>query len=293
MKKLIIALTLIMFSVNVPIHAQELVGKLYKAKVPVRVITKYHNENDPNWRDSICEAKAGYVFQVIDVINDEVIIRWWDFDEMSRNKQKKEVEERKVKRLMGGNGFELISYLNTSLNYEISLSDLNSKCIPYYGNSNSFTWGAVTMPVKLRFGNKSDRYFSFQEALNIGIAAGWSWQIPGVHQKSNNALLSMGVSNISLDELDFKEVNGERFKPNVKTTAAFTIAAGYVFQFEKFQAGVFTGIDMLPYDMGKQWLHRGKPWIGFGFGMSLFNRNQEQGGTGKNQDNESVQETGK
>jgi hypothetical protein len=285
MKKIIIAL--ILFCLNFNIEAQELVGKLFKAKVPVLVTKKYHKENDPNWKDTICEAKAGYVFQVIDVKSEEVLIRWWDFEEGSIARQQKKLEENNGDRLMGANGLELISFLNTSLNYVITLTDLNGKCIPYHGASNSFTWGAVTMPVKLRLGNGSHRYFSFQESLNIGVSAGWSWQKAGIHQRSRNILLSIGVSNVSIDSLDFKKIKNEGyFKPNVKSTTAFTIGTGYVFQFENFQAGIFTGLDVLPYELGRLWLHRGKPWIGFGFGMSLFNRNQEQGGKGKNKEEE-------
>lgn len=307
-KKFIGILTMALLCVSTNTYAQELVGKLYQTKVPILVRSVYNSERlktDFGWKDLIngsgtelvwpdsassktesggkdsiyCEAKKGYIFQVIDIKDNRVLIRWWDFTDSSRARQARKDS------LTSKYGVELISFRNTHLDYEISLTDLNAKCSPYYGNDNSFTWGAVTMPIKLRLGNKSDRYFSFQESLNIGIAGGWSWQKEGRHQKSTNVLFSVGISNVVLDSLDFKRNSkNESYQPDVKSTAAITIAAGYVFQFDGFQVGAFTGLDILPYDLGRQWLHKNKPWIGFGLGMSLFNRNQPSAGSGKNLD---------
>lgn len=310
-KKSIITAFAFLLCASFNARAQELIGKLYRTNVPIVVRNVYPTERleiSPALKDSInsgedsvnwsiaipsvndsnphrnyskyCEAKKGYIFQVIGIDSNKVIIRWWDFTDSSIARQKaKEETER------GLNKFEMISYKNTRLDYEITLADLNSKCSPYFGNDNSFIWGAVTMPIKLRFGNKSDRYFSFQESLNIGIAAGWSWQKQGVHRKSENILFSLGVSNVTLDSLDFKRnAKNESFKPNVKSTAAVTVSGGYVFQFDNFQVGAFIGMDILPYELGRQWLNRGKPWVGVGLGMSLFNRDQAKAGSGKNEE---------
>lgn len=292
------------------IQGQELIGKLYQTKVPVIVRNVYATQKSAVPKDStiskrkpvnwtaptsfkvdstdtkinpeFCEAKRGYVFQVIGIDSNRVIIRWWDFTQQSRDAQKKKEADTT---LQVQENFVPISYHNTHLDYEITLDDLNSKCSPYYGNDNSFTWGAVTMPIKLRLGNKSDRYFSFQESLNIGIGAGWSWQKQGRHQKSRNLIFSVGVSNVILDSLDFKRNSkNETFQPNVKNTAAMTIAIGYFFQFDNFQVGAFTGIDMLPYQLGRYWVHKNKPWIGIGLGMSLFNRDHDKAVEGKNKD---------
>ena len=90
---------------------------------------------------------------------------------------------------------------------------------------------------------------------------------------------------MNLDSLDFRrDEQTKTFVPNVKSTAAITVAGGYVFQYENFQVGAFTGFDMLPYEFGRRWLNKGKPWFGVGLGVSLFNRNQQQAGTGKNND---------
>ena len=57
---------------------------------------------------------------------------------------------------------------------------------------------------------------------------------------------------------------------------------GMLYQYETFQVGVFTGVDVIPGELGRNWKHQGRPWIGFALGVSLFTKTNPGSDSGKN-----------
>ena len=75
----------------------------------------------------------------------------------------------------------------------------------YYGKSNDFTWGVMTLPIKARIGNKKDRFFDFEENLNLGFTAGLKHQITGSHQQWLNYLAGVSVARVRTDSIQPEE----------------------------------------------------------------------------------------
>lgn len=133
----------------------------------------------------------------------------------------------------------------------------------------SFTVGIPTIPVKLRFGNKgegeSPRYFRFEGNISLGLTVGGKYSFGGGNKKAVNFLTGFTVASVQVDSLTTKG------KINSNTSAAsFSPHFGLVFEIDRFQFGIFTGIDYLNGEPNKYWVYKDKPWLGIGFGYSLF-----------------------
>lgn len=162
----------------------------------------------------------------------------------------------------------------------IELSDLDSKCTPYNGNANDFTWGAVTVPIKMRFGDGDRRQFSFEASANLGLFAGYKRQIRGVKLQSLNFLFGTSIASVSYEPEDFLIRSGAWKDTTGKfsgTSLALSTNVGIVYQIESFQIGVFTGLDFIPRELGKGWTHQGMPWFGVGIGFGLFAKDKKGG----------------
>ncbi len=133
-----------------------------------------------------------------------------------------------------------------------------NKVIPIYTRSDTFTWGFLSLPLKMRFGN-SRGPFDFEQNLQFGITAGDKHQFAKTADVSINYLGGVSVVNVPL-------------KDSTSTTAV-SFSAGSMFQYGKFQVGVFVGVD-LAGSKSAQFNYQGKPWIGIAIGVSLFGEGQ-------------------
>jgi len=52
--------------------------------------------------------------------------------------------------------------------------------------------------------------------------------------------------------------------------ASFSPTIGYMFEVKGAQIGIMTGLDILTGNAYRKWDYRGRPWIGFGVGFSLW-----------------------
>lgn len=137
----------------------------------------------------------------------------------------------------------------------VSLKDFNNKCESIYPHKRGFTWGFLTLPIKARFGN-SKAPFTFEEKINFGISAGIKWQHVNTVYSASNLLGGISVGGVKVD----KDNNA----------SAISLSAGYMYQYDKFQIGIFTGLDFIDKSAGVNWGYQGKPWLGFAIGFSLF-----------------------
>jgi hypothetical protein len=133
-----------------------------------------------------------------------------------------------------------------------------NKVVPIYTRSDTFTWGFLSLPLKMRFGN-SRGPFDFEQNLQFGITAGDKHQFAKTADVSINYLGGVSVVNVPL-------------KDSTSTTAV-SLSIGSMFQYGKFQIGLFGGVD-LAGSKSAQFNYQGKPWIGIAIGVSLFGEGQ-------------------
>jgi hypothetical protein len=175
--------------------------------------------------------------------------------------------------------FTTIGYWANQENFVIELKTFNTSCKQYYGHSVSFNFGAMTLPIKMRFGDNNKnttKGFQFEENLNLGFTLGPKWQLKGTHDQSVNLLGGVGVSRVKLDSTSLKNnypvpTSGEA--PAVSTTI------GFLYQYEIFQIGIFGGEDFLLEGFYKNWVYRGNPWVGVAIGISLFSPSNNKNGS--------------
>lgn len=139
---------------------------------------------------------------------------------------------------------------------------------------NSFTFGALTVPIKLRFGSGKDkdprRYFDFTSDVNIGVSAGHKFRPYRNENFAVNFLFGFSVTSVEVDQ----ETTGDFVTTNTKA-AAFTPNASIVFETKDFQIGAFIGVDILSGELGSNWLYQKKPWIGIGLGYGIFSKDKK------------------
>src|SRR5690606_22883222 len=130
--------------------------------------------------------------------------------------------------------------------YEMKISDFDAKTRSYYGKLNSFTWGFTIVPIKLRFGS-DNRDFEYSEGFSLGVNAGYEYSFAGVKAQSISFLGGVAISTVSIDH---KTTNGYLDLGETRVVGAFTPSIGIVYTYEKFQVGVFSGIDFIGGELG-------------------------------------------
>lgn len=136
-------------------------------------------------------------------------------------------------------------------------------------SKHSFTVGIPTIPAKLRFGNggkgSDPRYFRFESNLSLGLSGGWKYSFGEDNKYAINTLLGFTIASVAVDSITTKG------KVNSNTSAAsFSPHFGFVFDFQNFQFGFYSGVDFLYGEPNQHWVYRNQPWLGIGIGYSLF-----------------------
>jgi hypothetical protein len=209
---------------------------------------------------------ANWKFKVVGITKDnEIIIKQWASSKGSNNGY---TGGRKAKdsltKLSSQSAYT--SDKNDRQYFVVSLADFDSKCEPYFSRGYDFTFGVMTIPIKLRArSQKSGSLFEYDEKFNIGISAGIKKSFNSRKDRSVSLLLNTSISNVKIDSL-----NTKGFQKEATSTGAFTIATGLVFKQADFNIGFFLGWDKVPGVLGRNWVHYGKPWVGVGIGFSLF-----------------------
>ena len=160
--------------------------------------------------------------------------------------------------------YDDLAYINSWANgwqFFISAEDFSNNCLFTYPHSNKFTWGFLTLPVKMRFDNNKGGRFDFEQNLNFGLTFGDKHQLVSTSDISLNYLVGLSVVNVPLND-------ATTTTPATSTTAIST-SIGCMFQYDKFQIGAFVGEDFAG-SHANQFNYQGKLWLGFAIGVSLF-----------------------
>ena len=267
MRKLITLIVLLVASMN--LNAQSIIGKMYNI-VPDYVNVYGVDSNNHIIPTAKFRASSNTKFTVTGFDSSHNIkITFWRYhfftdsskETMAEKAKKTSEYYAKIKSKTELYKFDDISgYIGRWANYKefaMKPEDFNSSCIPYFGSNNEFTWGVMTLPIKLRPGNSTDRLFSYEEKLNLGFVFGLRHQLQGKVQQSLNYLVGVGIANVRTDSLSQKS----GVTPSGTSSAAFSANIGALYAYGNFQLGVFVGTDHIPGTLGRDWKYQGKPWI--------------------------------
>lgn len=228
---------------------------------------------------------ANWKFKVVGITKDnELIIKQWRSkkspNKKNPNKKKDSAAANITKKADMKKIDAEIAYTSSKNNdqfFTVPLSEFDTKCDPYFARGLDFTFGVMTIPIKLRSkSEKEGSLFEFEEKFNIGVSAGIKYNFNSRKDRSVSLLLNTSVSNVQIDSL-----NTKGFQKESTSSGAFTIATGLVFKQDDFNIGLFLGWDKVPGILGKNWAHYGKPWVGVGIGFSLFSISATPSGKNK------------
>lgn len=278
-------------------YAQEIIGKSYITNVNIKV--EYELDSMKKYMVS-----KGVKFYVENIDEADAIITFWEFDEelnfpdglrstakdsinIILNKESKDLKKEDISAKLDL-GYLNIGMWSNHIKFRMKLKDLNDKTTEYHGKSNNFTFGVMTLPIKVRFGNNKERFFNYEENLNLGFTFGYKRKIASRVEQSHNILGGIGVSSVTFNEENNPNGSSEEENDSVEastedTAAALTVNFGYLYQYQSFQVGLFLGKDFIPGGSGRSWDFQGKTWLGIAIGVSLFSNdtNKEEPGTNK------------
>jgi len=181
--------------------------------------------------------------------------------------------------------YEKLAYIDSWANkwqFYITSQDFLTKTTTIYPSSFKFTWGFLTLPLKMRFDNNIAGRFNFEQNLNFGLTLGIKQQLVRKNDVSWNYLGGISVVNVPLNDAipgtNAIPANTTTNTPAVAavpatpatSTTAISMSLGAMFQYDKFQFGTFIGFDFAGQSANNKFAYQGKPWLGFAIGVSLF-----------------------
>jgi hypothetical protein len=203
--------------------------------------------------------EANTVFYVKNIIGTDYIIQIAKF---TRNNATAVALNAKLVSNSGNDYFFKLPQRNSKYSYELNAERLEKRGL--------FTVGAATTLIKIRPGRKEPKdgyniYSEFGNDFNIGISAGFKFK-PYRRLEMSHSL----VGGLSFSSIKVTPYTTQNFIQSESTQACVTFSAGYVFEYNKFQVSVFSGIDVMSGEVGRHWIYRNRPWIGLGFGFQIF-----------------------
>lgn len=181
------------------------------------------------------------------------LLRWKDVND----KTQKALNDSKNDNFWGTTAAP-IYYLLTPAQYKDNAERIEKKGM--------FTVGAGTTLIKIRPGRKDQElYTDFVNDFNIGVMAGFKFKPYRRRELSHSVLGGLSFGSVGVSSSTTKNVITEE-----TDAASISFSGGYVFEYNKFQLGLFTGIDVLSGKAGRHWVYKKRPWLGVGFGYSIF-----------------------
>jgi len=231
-------------------------GKHYQTLVDIPV--KEYDLLNAEPMDTKYISKRGQKFTAYEVKDSSLIIKFWKFRGVDIQNEAK------------GDGYNYIG-LNTDHKYFlVRLTDFNMKTREFYGSGVSFVWGFSVLPIKIRLGNQN-RDFIFETGFTLGSNVGCEYQFRSRINQSIGLLAGVGISTISVSP----ETTNNYIDVST-TVGALTPSLGAIYSFDNYQVGLFVGFDFIDGEMGRNWQYTGSPWLGFGLGFSIFQKNKSE-----------------
>lgn len=156
--------------------------------------------------------------------------------------------------------------------FRVREAELAQVAVPYTYIGGALAGGVINFPFKLRLQKEAN---DFSSAFNLGAAFGYTFPHYSFRNFTYSFLFAAAIANVNLDASSVSK-NAEMLT-SANDFSALTFAIGGLVQYDRFQAGIFLGIDRL----GKLnndtfgWRYQNKPWISIGFGYSIFSVEKE------------------
>lgn len=200
-----------------------------------------------NWQLSPLNAK----FDVLAEKDEYVIIKFWEWNDLAKYQQYNKAQPTDIQPLI----------------FAINRQDLLLCCTKYYKRAWSAEFGILSIPFKLRFSP-----FEFSKDISFDATAAAKYRISHTKENYISILGGVGITSVTLDSSStFRVENSDTlFLSNTRSAAAFSFVAGIVFEFNKVQIGMFTGLDALGGNEAHMWRYQAVPFFAVGIGFSLF-----------------------
>ena len=165
------------------------------------------------------------------------------------------------------NEYENRYFLISKVRLEIYGSELTPLLEP--------TYGIVVLPIKVRFKPSAE----FSKDVTFAGNGGIKFNVVPSADFSISLLVGTGISAVTLDSSNVDVSTGLKESTERPAIAFY---GGLVLQWKALQMGLFTGGDWLANNKVDKWNYHGKPWLGFGIGISIFSKADSGSGESKN-----------
>ena len=165
--------------------------------------------------------------------------------------------------------------------YYVQTNILNVCAVKNLRVKGSLAFGVINFPFKYRIQKQVN---DFSGSFNFGAALGVNFGHYAWNKWGFTFLTSYSISNVNLDSVSVGK-NADKLRTTNNYTA-FSFAGGLMVSYDKVQAGLFLGCDILSRinQATFDWRYQGKPWISVGFGYSIFAGSKTVEGEGGNKD---------
>lgn len=274
MKKSILIITSL-FIIIIKLEAQEAIDLFYKIKAPIQLKESDYDGNEASLSPTI---PVGAKFTIVNTVDGGFVIRFWAWGDYNSDAD--------IISLVGtseASDTKTNAYKVVTFNYDLTSGQpvtryfkITDSQLRNFAEKLASKWeptyGTLILPVKLRF-SPSD----FTKDLTVSGTGGAKWNFLPSKELSLSFIAGAGISSVTVDSS-----NTEGNVLEESDRAALTFMGGAVIQWKALQIGVFCGADWLTRKNEDNWDYHGKPWLGFGIGISLFSSELDRTSEGDN-----------
>lgn len=225
-------------------------------------------------------AYKGSTFTVEDEIGDVLVIKFgvWNLPKQ-RNKQyySEQLSKRSNYNFKNNPELSFKKHSFESIRYfRITKEEFNNSCTQYvpkievsqFWKRIDFTFGTLTIPFKIRSLDKPNKLV-FTPNLSIGGAIYSQYKVS--EDFSFGFVGGISVSSITLDSASTEGVVKVNHSGNSRPSLTFT--GQFLAAYKTINLTVGLGWDYINIatNIERSWIYQGKPWLGIGIGVSLFN----------------------
>lgn len=151
--------------------------------------------------------------------------------------------------------------------FRVNAEQLQVNAIPYTYIGGALAGGIINFPFKLRLQQDAN---DFSSAFNLGGAFGYTFPHYSFRNFTYSILFAAALSNVNLDASNVTQ-NADMLA-TTNDFSALTFAIGGLVTYDRFQAGIFLGIDRIGNlnNSTFNWRYQNKPWVSIGFGYAIF-----------------------
>lgn len=263
----------------------EMLSKTWQFTMPTTVTEVKNQLGEPLPVEHTDLAEIGFQFRIMNLISSDngetVIIKFlkWNIS-TTGNGANKNLKDPNSDRVIFNNRFFSANFttnfrrpprLSEYRYFKITRLEFDSRCKEFLPKS-QFSVGVLTLPIKIRFGNKtSDETKKIYSSFTGNISAGLSLGYKRNFNRNKKPWSLTGLTGFSLTSVPVSGETTNNFVQSETNEAALTWHVGLLSSIDNFQIGVFMGVDYLSGKINKEWDYRNKPWLGIGIGFSFFN----------------------